>query len=339
KPKAVLVGCGKIAGTWLDAVSKTPELELVALVDLHCPAAEYWAGKFNLPASMIYLAMDAALAATGAELVFDLTVPTAHESVVTAALKSGRHVLGEKPMSETLDSARRMIAAANAAGRTYAVMQNYRFNPEIRALHRFLGSDQIGPVEEVHVDFFIGGHFGGFRDEMAFPLLLDMSIHTFDMARFLTGADPVNVFCYSFNPKRSWYRGDASAIVIFELTGGIVFTYRASWCSEGQITPWNGQWLLVGSKGTVRWDGASTFKAQRVKPDAKPDFIMEQQSLDVPVTPMEATGHAGCMREFLSAVREGRPPETDCRDNIKSLAMVLAAVESAKARAKVGVTW
>jgi predicted dehydrogenase len=218
-------------------------------------------------------------------------------------------------------------------------MQNYRFNPEIRALHRFLRSDAIGPVEEVHVDFFIGGHFGGFRDEMAFPLLLDMSIHTFDMARLLTGADPVNVFCYSFNPKRSWYRGDASAIVIFEMTGGVVFTYRASWCSEGQITPWNGQWLVVGSKGTVRWDGAGALKAQRVNSDAEPKFIMDQEPLDLPVTPMEVTSHAGCMREFLTAVREGRPPETDCRDNIKSLAMVLAAVESAKSRSKVAVRW
>jgi predicted dehydrogenase len=66
---------------------------------------------------------------------------------------------------------------------------------------------------------------------------------------------------------------------------------------------------------------------------------MDQEPLDLPVTPMEVTSHAGCMREFLTAVREGRPPETDCRDNIKSLAMVLAAVESAKSRSKVAVRW
>jgi predicted dehydrogenase len=194
-------------------------------------------------------------------------------------------------------------------------------------------------VQEAHADFYMGAHFGGFRDLMDYPLILDMSIHTFDAARYLTGADPVSVYCHSFNPARSWYKGDASAVAIFEMTDGIVFTYRGSWCALGENTGWNSHWRLLGSRGSVLWNGTEDFKAEAVKPDAEPKFILDNQSLEVPVAAMETVGHAAIMREFVSALRENRQPETDCRDNIKSLAMVLAAVESAKTGKKVTVRW
>ena len=54
---------------------------------------------------------------------------------------------------------------------------------------------------------------GGFREEMDSPLLVDMAIHTFDAARYVTGGDPVSVLCTEFNPPWSWYRGAASAVV------------------------------------------------------------------------------------------------------------------------------
>jgi predicted dehydrogenase len=232
-----------------------------------------------------------------------------------------------------------MVAAAKKSGKTYAVTQNYRYNPAIRSLKSFLSEGSIGPVQEAHAEFFIGAHFGGFRDEMDYPLILDMSIHTFDAARFLTGANPVSVYCHSFNPSRSWYKGDASAIAIFEMTDGIVFSYRGSWCSEGQNTNWNSNWRVLGSKGTVAWDGAEAFNAQSVNPDAPKKFMLDQQTLTVPILSQQHTGHAALMHEFVSAIRENRKPETDCEDNIKSLAMVLAAVESAKTGKKVPVVW
>ena len=69
-----------------------------------------------------------------------------------------------------------------------------------------------GPQHHVTLaDFFIGAHFGGFRDEMAHVLLLDMAIHTFDQARKILGADPVSVYCHEFNPAGSWYAGASSA--------------------------------------------------------------------------------------------------------------------------------
>jgi predicted dehydrogenase len=239
KLKVIQVGCGAMGRGWIENALKIPEIEMVGLVDVQRKAAEAAAEKFGLTSGVVFDTLAGAMEQTGADAVFDVTIPAAHESVVTEALGMGRHVLGEKPMSETLDSARRMVAAAEKSGKTYAVTQNYRYQPAIRSLQSFLVTGSIGPVQEVHSEFFIGAHFGGFRDEMAYPLILDMSIHTFDAARFLTGASPVSVYCHSFNPGRSWYKGDASAVAIFEMSDGVVFSYRGSWCSEGLKTNWN----------------------------------------------------------------------------------------------------
>src|SRR5439155_24342046 len=102
------------------------------------------------------------------------------------------------------------------------------------------------------------------RETMRSPLLLDMAIHTFDAARYLTGADAVAVYCEEFNPPWSWWAGNAAATAIFEMTGGLRFTYRGSWCAEGQPTSWDSEWRAVGPHGTATWDGAGDPMAEVV---------------------------------------------------------------------------
>lgn len=81
---------------------------------------------------------------------------------------------------------------------------------------------KLGPISVVSCEFAKAPHFGGFREEMAFPLLLDMAIHQFDSARALLGEDPVAVYCESYNPGWRWFAGDAAATAIFEFPRGAV---------------------------------------------------------------------------------------------------------------------
>lgn len=89
---------------------------------------------------------------------------------------------------------------------------------------------------------------------MDHPLIVDMAIHTFDQARFISGTDPISVYCHEYNPPGSWYKGNAAAICIFEMSDGSVFTYRGSWAAEGQNTSWESAWRVTGSEGTALWD-------------------------------------------------------------------------------------
>jgi predicted dehydrogenase len=328
--KAVLVGCGGISKLWLDAIKEMPQLRVVGLVDLQEEAARSRAEQYGLADALVSADLEAVLERTQPDMVFDCTVPEAHLGVTLTALRHGCHVLGEKPIADTMEHARQMVTAARASGRLYAVIQNRRYDPNIRALRGFLESGAIGPVTTVDSDFYIGAHFGGFRDRMEHVLLLDMAIHTFDAARLISGADPVSVYCHEWNPSGSWYDHDAAAVAVFEMTDGIVYTYRGSWCAEGLNTTWESDWRVVGQAGSVKWDGGTGIQAQVVA--ERGGFFSQWRDLVVP--PCQDAdkigGHAGLIREFAHCVRTGAIPETICTDNIKSLAMVFAAIESAQ---------
>lgn len=328
--RVVHIGCGGISNAWLGYVKNRKDIELVGLVDLNRDVADKRAVENGLTGVEIGIDLKTVLKRTKPDVVFDCTVPEAHVSVTITALRHGCHVLGEKPLADTMPHARKMVAVAKASGKIYAVMQNRRYMTNIQALRRFLKSGVIGRITTVHCDFIMGVHFGGFRDHMKHVLLLDMAIHTFDQTRFLTGEDAITAFAYEWNPPGSWYNNDASAVALFEMTNNVVYTYRGSWCAEGLPTSWEASWRIIGELGTVTWDGAHAFQAQVVTPGAA-GFKRETRDVEVPYdrTAEIVAGHAGCIDEFIRCLRSGEFPQTVCTDNIKSLAMVHAAIESA----------
>jgi predicted dehydrogenase len=330
KLKAVLVGCGAMSRAWLESAATMPDLEIVGLVDVVADSAKARADEFNLNSALVDQDLVSVLERVQPDVVFDCTIPEAHVDVTLTALQKGVHVLGEKPMSDSLDNARKMIRAANEAKRLYAVVQQRRYNSHIIGLRNFLADGNIGKITTVNSDFYMGAHFGGFRDHMPHVLLMDMAIHTFDAVRFLTNADPVSVYCKEWNPDGSWYEQDASAVAIFEFSNKMVYTYRGSWCAEGLHTTWESDWRIVGKSGTVKWDGTNNIIAQRVTESGGFFSKFEDVKVEPADLSSESLGHAGIIREFLTAVRTGKAPQTICTDNIKSLAMVFGAIESAQ---------
>ena len=337
--KAVLVGCGGISQTWLQGISQIESLQIVGLVDIAREAAQRRADEFGLSTAVVDTDLDAVLTSTAPDMVFNCTVPEAHKAVTLTALAHGCHVLSEKPLADSLENAREMVAGAEKAGKLFAVIQNRRFHAGIRRLRRFLQAGAIGDLTTVDSDFYLGAHFGGFRDHMEHVLLLDMAIHTFDAARLIAAADPVSVYCKEWNPANSWYDHDASAVAVFELTNGLVYTYRGSWCAEGVNTSWESSWRVIGHRGSITWDGGEGFVAQVVHRAG--GFRSELADAQVlPLQPGDRIGaHAGQIADFVDCVRTGRIPETICTDNIKSLAMVLGAIASAQAQKTLAIEW
>jgi len=332
--KIVVAGCGGMSNTWLDYAAQRENAEIVGLVDVYIDAAKAMAERRNLQVP-VFSDLSQALSETDANLVFDVTIPAAHKQIVTTALKAGCNVFGEKPMAESLQDAKDVLKVAQETNKNYTVMQNRRFNKQIRAFRDLLSSEAIGTVGSIHADFFLGPHFGGFRDEMDNPLIVDMAIHTFDQARFISGADAVSVYCHEFNPAGSWYKGNASAIIIYEMTDGSVFTYRGSWCAEGLNTSWESDWRVTGSKGSGRWDGTNLPIYEVVDSTQPVQFISKIKSSEVSIGWNGREGHWGCLDEMFASLEENRLAETDCSDNIKSMEMVFGAVESAKTGKKV----
>jgi predicted dehydrogenase len=198
------------------------DMEIVALVDINKDTADLLVQRYGLTCPT-YTDLAEAIRQTDADVVFDLTIPASRYNVSTTALKLGCDVFSEKPMASTMAEAWDMVKQADQYGKSYFVMQNRRYDPNIRAYQNLIQSGAIGTPGYIGADFFIGAHFDGFRAIMDSPLVLDMAIHTFDQARFLIGAAPVSVYCHEFNPPGSWYQGNAAAICIFEMSDGSVF--------------------------------------------------------------------------------------------------------------------
>jgi predicted dehydrogenase len=342
KQRAILAGCGAMSREWLNALRNyADQVELVGLVDLREEAASHRAKEFELGGVWTGPSLDEALKATRPDIVFNCTVPEAHVATCTLALNADCHVLVEKPLSPTVAEGISLARLSHEKGRTLAVIQNRRYLPGAIAVRDCLESGMIGPVTSVSADFFIGPRFGGFRESMPHVLLLDMAIHTFDQCRQMLGRNAERVTCHEYNPAGSWFAHGASAMALFEMEGGIPFSYRGSWCARGFNTAWAGSWRITGETGSLLWDGESKIVVERVDGtwDGK-SFMEPVERLEIPLASLEARelGHAGNIGEFLRAIETGIPPQTAANDNLHSLAMVEGAIESARRAASVILT-
>lgn len=335
--RIVVVGCGNMANAWVGYALTREDSEIVALVDISKENAERMAERHGLTCG-IYPDVAIAIAETGGNVAFDITIPDSRFDVSRSALQASCHVFAEKPMAVSLEEAHELVRTADRAGRRLSIMQNRRYNGHIRSLRGLITDGTIGPVGYIGADFFLGPHFGGFREAMEHPLIVDMAIHTFDQARFIGGADPVSVYCQPFNPPGSWFAGAAAAVCIFEMSDGSIFCYRGSWCAEGAPTSWEASWRITGANGTAIWDGTGEPYAEIVPPGIGTDqsgFLREHVRIEANNEWRGRERHTGCLDEMFAALQEGRPAETDARDNLKSIAMVLGAVESAEKGLKI----
>ena len=324
--RALIVGAGSMGRSWGKNLKEHPEVDIAGWVDIRPEVAESAADELELTGVRTGDDLAKALSELKPDFLVDVTVPEAHHDVTILALRAGVPVLGEKPMADSMANAWEMVAESEHSGKLYMVSQNRRYDPRLHAFRSAI-TDELGGVGILNSDFYIGAHFGGFRDKMASPLLLDMAIHTFDAARYLSNADALSVYCDESNPSWSWYEGNASAVAIFEMSRGLRYTYRGSWCAEGVHTAWEGEWRAVGPRGTAVWDGVAAPHLEVV--ERSDGFLSTFTESEAEVREGYPTGIAGSLNDFLNALKTGSIPMGECHDNIKSLAMVFAALESA----------
>jgi len=342
--KILIVGCGGMSGAWIHPILKDPDLEIVGLVDLNPEAPEKVKERFGLQCKTS-TSQEKLMGEVKPDIVVDVTIPEAHAQVGLKALEGGCHLWSEKPMAASMDEARALIRASRASGKLHAVMQNRRYLSSTCHFKKIMDQGFIGTPTTWNLDFYLGIRFSAnlpegqrnFRDGMKHVLLLDMAIHTFDQLRFVSGKNAVSVYCQEFNPKGSWYDHDASAQCIFEMEDGSVFNYRGSWCAEGKSTSWESEWKVFGTKGSASWDGHKGFAVHQPDSESK-DMARKCNEVTTPeYVALEMEGHRGWISEVKSCMERGTLPQTHGEDNIKSLAMVHAAIQSSKTGRKVRI--
>ena len=331
--RGVVVGAGALGPHWGYELHHSPDVAFAGWVDLVPERARAAAAEIGARAVAVGPDVVAMLEDVRPDFIVNVSPPTAHHAVTLAALDRGVHVLSEKPLAATLAEAADMVAAADRNERLLMVSQNRRYYPGLVAFRDTVA--QLGRLSNLTCQFFIAHREGAAEFLFAFPdpLLLDMAIHLFDGARAITGSDPLTVYCEASNPPWSWYAGDAAADAIFTMTGGLRFAFTGNWAGDGFRTSWTGTWRATGERGSAIWEdeGApvvSPARGETIEAVAPAPFVQD---------PARFPGLEFSLAEFIGALRTGRVPAGDCHDNIRSLAMCHAAVESARTGRRVAV--
>lgn len=308
----VVVGAGAMGSHWIRTLAASSHAEPVGIVDLDLDLARRAVVDAGVPDAVVGASVPEVAERSGARAVVDVTVPQAHRPVNEAALRAGLPVLCEKPLGSTVAEALAQVALADLTGQLLMVSQSRRYFNHLAALRDVVA--QLGPLGAVTAQFFHEDHEPGFREQMAHPLLVDMSIHHFDQLRYLTGDEPVAVRCTSWNPPWSWFAGDAAATAEFELRSGARFAYAGSRCTPGLQDSFNAEWRVYGERGAVLWDGDHEVRVEAEGVHAEVSDGPEQIE--------------GSLAEFVGALRSGTTPQNEVRANILSLAMVEGAIRS-----------
>ena len=328
--RVLVLGLGFFGRNWLKGVSACPECEVAGIVAKHPDLLATVGDEFTVPPAKRFATMEEGLDRAGARAIIVALPEMVHKEAITTALERGLHVLTEKPLAMDMAEAADIVRAARRApGVVLMVDQNYRWRPHTRALQRAVRQGKIGRVVSAGFEFrqaIVRTTTDAWREQMPHPYLHDMIVHHFDLLRATTGQECVELVAWGVRPPWSWYRGLPGVDVLLTFDGGMQVSYTGTMVAQGYTTPQDGIITLIGEKGTLRLEADQQVRWYRDK--------------QVEVIPPVQMAHADTgygLREFLAAIQERRQPETHVEDNVRSLAMVAAAIISVEKRQPVAV--
>ncbi len=336
KFKIIFAGCGDIAFRWLDHIMKRDDCEIIAIVEKNPARAENYQKRYNFTCP-IYDSLEEAIAKEKGNLIIDLTYVTVHHDIVTTALRAGYDVLGEKPMGFTVDQVNDMLKAVDETGHRYIVMQNRRYIEQVKKIRELVLSGVMGAPSYLCGEIFVCADMASIRNRFEYPQLQDNNIHSFDLARYLVDGTPKSVHYHSFNPKGSLYTGDGAGDAVFEFDNGCVYSFRGYNGAEGCYTSWDNVWRVNCERGSIVWDGFGDAHYEYTEHSG--DFFKGIPYISGTIKRPETVRdqHDGALEDMFDALKTGRKAGTECKDNIKSIAMVLASVKSIKENRKVEI--
>src|SRR3712207_1526801 len=148
------IGTGMISNTYLDNLTKFPDITVVILGDLNAERARSQAEKHGIPQ---WGSADDVLAHPDVEVVVNLTIPAAHAEVAGRAISAGKHVWSEKPISVDRASGRALLEQAEAAGVLLGVAPDTVLGPGVQTARRAIANGDIGePLSAQTIMQYVG---------------------------------------------------------------------------------------------------------------------------------------------------------------------------------------
>jgi predicted dehydrogenase len=331
-----VIGAGAIAhALHLPGYAKREDVERIVAVDIEPAQLEEAKEKFDIAAT--YTDYRDMFSHESPDLVSVCTPNAYHAEHALAALRAGAHLLLEKPMTLSLADAEAIRREAQLAGKQVMIGFSHRFNSTNRKIKDIISKGRIGEPFMIRVRFAHGGPFPGwaksdwfYKPELAGGgALLDMGIHAFDLCNWLLG--PVTAVTAQMATLRKPIAVDDNAVITLEFGDRAMGYIEVGWTSGPGF---NGL-EIYADNGTIlhKYGTPAEVTVGRVSPDQQAVARYSTRKLQTPKAGVWDTE----MDYFMNTVLKGKVPEMGVDAGIASLAIALAAQESARTGQRIAV--
>lgn len=326
-----IVGCGRISRNHFGSVEEhANDMELIALCDVDPRTLAEHAARYKVPA---YRDLEEMLERERLDLVILCTPSGTHPDQAILAAKYKVHIMTEKPMATRWADGVRMVRACDDAGvRLFVVKQNRR-NTTLQLLKRAVTEKRFGRIHMVHLNVFwtrpqsYYDQGNGWRGTWEFDggAFMNQASHYVDLLDWLIG--PVDKIQAMMSTTRDIEVEDTGVLNIRWRNGALgsmsvtMLTYPQN--LEGSIT-------ILGENGTVRIGGVAVNDIQLWQFDEAQDYDAQIHDANYQTTSVYGFGHPLYYKNVIDVLRGEAEPETDGREGLKSLELLIAAYLAAR---------
>ena len=326
-----IVGCGRISKNHFSSIEKHAEnIELVSVCDINPEVLAAHEEKYQVKG---YAHMEEMILVEKPDLVALCTPSGLHPDQAVLAARHGVHVMTEKPMATRWSDGLRMVKACDEARvRLFVVKQNRR-NPTLQLLKRAVEEKRFGKIYMVHInvfwtrpqEYYDSAKWRG-TWELDGGAFMNQASHYVDLIDWLIG--PVeSIQAMTGTLARDIEVEDSGVLNIRWRSGALgsmsvtMLTYPKN--LEGSIT-------ILGDKGTVRVGGVAVNDIQHWEFADERDYDLQVKSANYETTSVYGFGHPLYYKNVVDVLRGEAEPETDGREGLKSLELLIAAYMSAR---------
>jgi myo-inositol 2-dehydrogenase / D-chiro-inositol 1-dehydrogenase len=329
KVKIGIIGAGRIGKIHADNLRRLPNVEIVGVSDLFAgPELEAWAAAREI--GLLTKNSSDIIQHQGIDAVFICSSTDTHVPLIKQAAQAGKHIFCEKPISMSIDETQEAIDAVRKAGVKLQIGFNRRFDHNFKRVREHVANGTIGQPQVVKITS---------RDPSPPPkeyikvsggLFMDMAIHDFDMARYLSGSEVTEVHAMGgvlVDPVFAEYGDIDTAIITLKFENGalgvIDNSRKAAYGYDQRVE-------VFGSKGSVTAsndfpNSAVVSTAEGIMSDKPLYFFLERY----------AQAYVEETEQFIDSLANGSPLPVEGIDGLQAERIALAAKLSCRLRRSV----
>ncbi|WP_288355664.1 Gfo/Idh/MocA family oxidoreductase [uncultured Cycloclasticus sp.] len=330
KIRIAIIGCGRISNNHFAAIEKhSEEMELVALCDTNGEVLAAHVSKYKVNG---YSNMAELLASEELDLIVLCTPSGTHAGQAALAAKHKVHVMTEKPMATRWKDGVNMVKACDQAGVYLFVVKQNRHNATLQLLKRAIEEKRFGKIHMVHLNVFWTRPQSYYDQakwrgtwEFDGGAFMNQASHYVDLLDWLIG--PVDKVQAMMSTTRDIEVEDTGVMNVRWRSGALgsmsvtMLTYPKN--MEGSIT-------ILGEKGSVRIGGMAVNDIQQWEFEEPKDYDEQVKTANYETTSVYGFGHPLYYKNVIDVMRGNEEPETDGREGLKSLEVLIAAYLSAR---------